>query len=565
MMPSMDLSRYRLVLVLLILLALIPGTVVRADDNVSTLSAAWAGKLLPVPVPNLDGQPADIRSGLDEVRSAVSVLLLKPEVSTAKLASAYGEMGGLYQESFLRQSAELCFQNAMRLEPGNFSWAYYDAWLADQTGQTKLALSRYEHARSLKPDYPPLTLRMADVWFDLDDMDKARAAYQQVVDTPGLEAPALFGLGQIALLRRNYASAIDDFSKALKLDPAATRIHYPLAQALHAVKRDTEAKEHLAQRGDRLPAVKDPLVEKLKAMRNSAVRDFIRAMKAIQDDHDYEAAATAFAKGLKAEPNNAFARVSYARVLYLTGRKDEARQALQQALASQPDNTLGVFLLGVLYDEAGDSGKAVANYRRVLDLDPEHGGAHFFLANHYWRQGDFTAAARHYAAALADDPRNVPARLFYLDTLDKTGAPTGRIKAELEEAVQQSPEQPLFTLRLISLLATSKEKGIGDPPQALRLARQLADQQAVPPYREALALAYAATGDFKQAATIQEALVSLAVWTQPGEADRLSRGLAAYRADKMPAANDLPHPPSLQAPPVSGEGPFRDYPAAKPY
>ena len=59
---------------------------------------------LPVPVPNLDGQPADIRSGLDEVRHAVSVLLLNPEVSTAKLASAYGEMGGLYQESFLRRA-----------------------------------------------------------------------------------------------------------------------------------------------------------------------------------------------------------------------------------------------------------------------------------------------------------------------------------------------------------------------------------------------------------------------------------------------------------------------------
>jgi hypothetical protein len=44
---------------------------------------------------------------------------------------------------------------------------------------------------------------------------------------PGLEAPALFGLGQIALLRRDYQSAIDDFSKALQLDSAATSIHYP--------------------------------------------------------------------------------------------------------------------------------------------------------------------------------------------------------------------------------------------------------------------------------------------------------------------------------------------------
>jgi len=505
----------------LILLAQLAGPVAIAEDNVSSLPGNWAGKLLPVPVPNLEGQSADIQSGLDETRNAVNAALQKPDVSAAELAVAYGELGGLYQASFLRQSAEACFQNAQRLEPENFRWAYYAAWLADQTGQTELALTRYQHARSLKSDYPPLTLRMADVWADLNETDKAEAAYREVVDVPGLEAPALFGLGQIALLRRDYASAIDDFSKALQFDPAATRIHYPLGQALHAVKRDAEAKEHLAQRGDRLPAVKDPLVEELEAMRNSASRYFTRAMKAIQD-RDYEAAATAFAKGLETEPDNATARVSYARTLYMSDRKTEARQALEQAVALQPDNS-------------------------------------------HWREGDYPDAARHYAAAIADDPRNVPARLLYLDTLDKTGAPEEQLKAVLEAGVQQSPEQPLFTLRLIVLLATSQDKGTGDPQQALRLARELAEQQAIPPAREALALASAATGDFKQAAEIQQQIVTLAMWSWPGEADRLSRNLAAYREGKMPAAADLPGAPPVQAPPTSGEGPFRDYPAPRPY
>jgi len=548
----------------LVLLVQLAGAVALAGDSVSSLPGNWAGKLLPVPVPNLEGQSADIQSGLDETRNAVNAALQKPDVSAAELAGAYGELGGLYQASFLRQSAEACFQNAQRLEPENFRWAYYAAWLADQTGQTELALTRYQHARSLKSDYPPLTLRMADVWADLNETGKAEAAYREVVDVPGLEAPALFGLGQIALLRRDYASAIDDFSKALQFDPAATRIHYPLGQALHAVKRDAEAKEHLAQRGDRLPAVKDPLIEELEAMRNSASRYFTRAMKAIQD-RDYEAAATAFAKGLETEPDNATARVSYARTLYMSDRKTEARQALERAVALQPDNSLGLFLLGVLSDEAGDSAKAEDYYKRVLEHEPGHGGAHFFLANHYWREGDYSDAARHYAAAIADDPRNVPARLLYLDTLDKTGAPEEQLKAVLEAGVQQSPGQPLFTLRLIVLLATSQEKGTGDPQQALRLARELVEQQAIPPAREALALASAATGDFKQAAEIQQQIVTLAMWSWPGEADRLSRNLAAYREGKMPAAADLPGAPPVQAPPTSGEGPFRDYPAPRPY
>ena len=560
-MTSLHSGGLRLALLLLLQLA---GAVVLADDNVASLPGTWAGKLLPVPVPNLEGQAADIRSGLDETRGAVNAALLKPDVSAAELANAYGELGGLYLASFLRQSAEPCFQNAERLEPDNFRWAYYAAWLADQTGQAELALARYQHARSLNADYPALTLRMADVWSDLNETDKAEAAYREVVGMQGLEAAARFGLGQIALLRRDYTDAIDDFTKALQFDPAATRIHYPLAQALHAVKREAEAKKHLALRGDRLPTVKDPLVEELDAMRNSASRYFTKAMKAIQE-RDYKAAAAAFAQGLETEPDNATARVSYARALYLSDRKTEARQALERAIALQPDNTLGLFLLGVLSDEEGDAAGAERYYMRVLEQEPGHGGTHFFLANHDWRNGNYTDAARHYAAAIADDPRNVPARLLYLAALDKTGAPVAQLKSTLEEGMHQSPEQPLFTLRLIILLATSQEEEISDPQQALRLARELAEQQPIPPAREALALAYAATGDFRQAADIQQQVVSIAVWSWPGESDRLSRVLSAYNEAKMPDAKDLPGAPPMQAPPISGEGPFRDYPAPRPY
>jgi len=560
-MPAASRKGLRLVLFLLLQLA---GATGFADDDVATLPQAWAGKLLPVPAPNLEGQAADIRNGLDETRAAVAAALKKPDVSAAELAAAYGELGGIYQGSFLRQSADLCLQNAERLEPDNFRWAYLAAWLAAETGQTELALARYERARSLNADYPALTLRMADAWADLNESDKAEAAYRKVASVPGLQAAAYYGLGQIALLNRDYAGAIDDFGKALQFDPAATRVHYPLAQALHAVKRDAEAREHLALRGDQLPGVKDPLVDQLNAVQNSASRYFSRAMTAIQD-HDYPAAADRFARGLATDPDNAAARVSYARALYLTDHKSEARQALERAVQLEPGNTLGLFLLGVLSEEAGDTAGAEAYYQRVLKYAPGHGGAHFFLANRYWSQGDYTRAATHYSAAIADDPHNVPARLLYLDSLEKTAAPAAQIKAALEADVQQSPEQPLFTLRLIGLLAVSNDAGVADPPEALRLARDLAEQQDIPPVREMLALARAANGDFKQAAEIQQQLVSLAVWTWPGQSERLARALTAYQEGKMPAADDLPAAPPVQAPSVSGEGPFRDYPSPKPY
>jgi tetratricopeptide (TPR) repeat protein len=404
---------------------------------------------------------------------------------------------------------------------------------------------------------------MADAWLDLDELDKADAAYRKVIDLPGLEAAASYGLGQIALLQRDYRTAIQRFERALEIDPDATRVHYPLAQALRAEQRIEEAKHHLQQRGDRLPLVEDGLVDELQAMKTGSDMFFNRAMDAIED-RDYPAAAQAFAQGLALEPENADARISYARSLYLAGNKDAARQALEQALDAQTENPLGLFLLGVLHDEEGDSAQAVAYYRRVLDIEPAHAGANFYLANHYYRQGDYPYAGRHYARTIEVDPGNVPPRMLYLAILEQSGAPDSEIRRQLERALQALPEQPVFTARLARLLAASSDPGVRNPGKALALTQALVEQQPIPPHQEELALAYAATGDFEKAIALQEQVMSFAVWSMPGEAERLAKALSFYRDGKLPSLEEIATPP-LPPPQIDGVGPFRDYPAPKPY
>jgi hypothetical protein len=60
-------------------------------------------------VPKLDGQAAEIQTSMIEARNTVNDALEKPD-APAELANAYGELGGLYQTSFMRQSAEQCFR-----------------------------------------------------------------------------------------------------------------------------------------------------------------------------------------------------------------------------------------------------------------------------------------------------------------------------------------------------------------------------------------------------------------------------------------------------------------------
>lgn len=544
-----------------LLLALLPG--LAPADNVAAPGADRAEQLQPVAQPNLEGQPEDISSVLVESRAQVDTLL-QSGAAAAELADAYGELGLLYQSHQLGQAAERCFGNAVLLAPDSFRWAYYLAWVALQSGRNELALQRFEQAGRLDPDYAVLTLRMADAWLGLNEQAQAQSAYEKVIDVEGLQAAARYGLGQIALLRREHAQAVEYLEAVLELDPGATRVHYPLAQALLALGQKDAARAHLAQRGNGLPKARDPLVEKLQTLKSGAPLHFSRAMKAVRGQ-DYAAAITAFEQGLKHDPANPDARVSYARALYLAGDSEAARAALEAVLAAHPEHITGRFLMAVLQDASGATAAAVGNYQRVLAQDPAHAGAHFYLANHGFREGRFADAAQHYAQAVAADARNVPARLLQLAALENIPGTDTRLRDQLEIAVQQVPEQPLFSIRLIRLLCTSPDPDVRDPAGALRLAERLAAEQAFPPYRELLALAYAATGDFEQAADTQEALALQAVWTMPAEANRLQKGLAAYREKRLPGQDALSLLPPAQVMPPDTTAVFRDYPTARPY
>ena len=543
---------------------LLAGSPAMAGDAASSLPSSLADSLLAIKEVNLDDMDKQARDGIQIARQLLNELLQAQPVQPDQLAAAYGELGGLYQAHLVFPAAADCYHNAMQLSPEEFRWAYYAAYLADTDGRTPQALELYEHARTLKPGYKALMVRTGNVLLDLNELDRARAAFDQVVDTKGLEAAALYGLGQIAQLQRDYDTAIDAFTQALTYDPAASRIHYPLAQALRATQRNEEAKAQLAMLGDQLPSFRDPQIESLDALKVGSRIHFLQAMKAIKRQ-DYAAASEAFAEGLEMEPDNVPARISYARTLYLTGDKNGARQAMKAAVTLQPDNSLGLFLLGVLTEEQGQTGKATDYYMRAIHNTPDHSGANFYLANQYYRQDKLESAAQHYASSIAGEAGYLSAYMPYIGTLILIDAPATTLKTVLETATRQFPENPVFQAMQIMLLATSRDKTIQDPEKALTSAQQLNDRYHIPPHQELLALAYAANSNYEQATAIQKELLSYTQQYMPAETDRVTRLLAYYQAGELPPLDSLIDRSALQAPPFIASATLRDYPTARPY
>jgi tetratricopeptide (TPR) repeat protein len=461
--------------------------------------------------------------------------------------------------------AELAFGNARTLDPQGFQWVYYAAHVALEQGEARQALDLLDVAARIDPTYITLPLRRGEALAALNRREEARTAYQQLIDVDGLRAAALYGLAKLDLLERNWADAEARLREVAALQPQADAVQYPLGQALIGLGRRDEARTHLARRGEVKPRYLDPLASELRSLQVGARFQFEEGLSAIKRD-DYAAAAAAFAAGLSEEPDNARARTSYARALWISGRPDEARVELRRAISDGPAETLPRFLAAVLQDAAGNADAAVNGYQAVLAIDAGHAGALSYLANLRLRQGQYVDAIRYFERAIAAGVTERPLYLHYWGALLRAGVDDALLRNRLIEFDRRFPEPPLFRALLARLLATSSEPDVADVERAAEIATDLYDASPIPPHTELLALIHATAGDFETARVLQESLIEMAqtmgAWVLVGS---LERTADAYRGGRLPEPLWPVYDPLLMpAPPDPGSA-IRNYPAGQPY
>ncbi len=546
-----------------LLVGLLLATGIAGADALSELPEAWRGQLLPLPEQNLSALEASVRQRLGKVRHALDAMLRDPRADRNQMAEAWGKLGALSQVYLMHTAARVAFENAHRLQPDDFRWVYYLAWVQLGQGDNRQALALFDKAQKLRPDYAPLILRRADALRGLERLDEARQLYLQAIKRSGLKAAASAGLAQIALLQRDFQLAARLLRQALEIDPAADGLHYPLAQALLQLGERKQARTWLGRPGTALPKVEDPLIDELSALHHDARQYFHKAMLALRKQ-DYARSVELFERGIAAGGDNPRAAISLARTRYLAGDKAGARAGLEAIVAKHPDQALAWFLLGVLDDAEGREGQAERHYKKVLQLEPDHEGATLFLARALFRRKDYAEAAKYFDRLIARNVEQSPVWLFdivsHLGMRDDPAATRRR----LETAMRKFPENLVFRTLLVSLLAASESRE--DRKQALAIAEKLASATPIPPVHGLLALALAANGRFDEAAAYQQSIVDFA---RKQKADSrqlaaLQEVLDAYRAHRPPA-DSAPRAEAFKIPPVEPVVVFRNYQAPRPY
>ncbi len=555
----------RLLVTCLLALGLVLGPSVPAwADALSSLPPPWNARLLSIPEADLSGAEPGVRSLIESVRAEVAGLLASADTPPETLADAYGRLAALYDVHDVPAAAKVGYANAIALQPDEFRWHYYAGWLDLRDGRPEGALHHFERARRYRPTYAALDLRIGQALYDAGRLAEARSRFEIAFHRVGQRAMAAYYLGQIALQAKDYGAAAGHFEEALRIEPQASRVRYPLAQALRGAGREAEARAQLAQQGDRLPAVDDSVVAELEALKQGGRVHFSRGMQALKA-RDLAGALEAFRDGLERMPDNSAARVSYARLLYLNGDVAGAKAELQRVLRDPKPQPFARFLMGLLLEGEGDGQAAEKAYREAIRLDPKQAGARAFLGGRLYRQGRFKEAAEQFAAAAKANPDLTTLPVYRLMALARAGVSDKVLLAELEALLRERPKEPLWRYALARLLAASVTPAVRDTARALEVAQGLVAESPVPPHLEALALAEAGRGEFERARTLMTQVQMAALWQDAAQQARISGAITRLAAGKLPQPAWQPGDPLLEPPPFDALRSFRDYPAAVPY
>jgi tetratricopeptide (TPR) repeat protein len=227
----------------------------------------------------------------------------------------------------------------------------------EQAGKGTEALAHYRQAAQVGGCDPAPFLLLGATLTAAGDLSGARQSYERALAIDPQDPDVQFASGANSLMAKEYADAVQRFSRLAAQRPQMMIAHYYLGSAYEGLGEQDKAQAAYAE----------------------AVRLGEQASDAAPDAAPDIHLAFAYEK---------------------TGRIDDAIALYVRLLTLDELPDVHAYL-GSLYAEKGALDLARREYERAVALDPGQGLASFALANLAYAEGDFATAAKQYEAYLA--------------------------------------------------------------------------------------------------------------------------------------------------------------------
>lgn len=339
------------------------------------------------------GNVLQAQGQLDQAVAAYrQAVALNPEA-----AMAHNNLGVALQARGEPAAAVESFRAALAIEPG-YAEAHNNLAIALQDlGQDEAAMAACRQAIQVRPDYAEAHNNLGLLLQASGQRNEAFAAFERALTLKPDYPDALSNLGNLLLVLGRPQEAVAQYRRALVIAPDSAGIHNNLGKALRAMSRReealaayrramelqpdyAEAQNNVGWMLQTMGRPEDALTAHRRALELAAPASLSlqearhglgNALRALGDRAGAQAA---FDAALADGPANADLLADLAAVLFDDHDPAAAAEALERAVAANPDHLRASFLLGALRDLQGD---AAAAERCFACLPPMTGGLHY--------------------------------------------------------------------------------------------------------------------------------------------------------------------------------------------
>jgi tetratricopeptide (TPR) repeat protein len=294
-----------------------------------------------------------------------------------------------YQQNI--EAAQADFNRVIELEPDE-AWFYeLRARFLTNAGQAEAAIGDLEHAIELGAAFPTTWNRLALAYDNAYGPEVALPYFQEAAQRAPQYGLIYSNLGLEYFKIGSYSEAISQFSRAIEIDP------YLAVAVTHRGHVYYELGDYGAAFEDYNIALSiDPFCADCRRFRGLYFSDI---------DANYLDAISDFTIGLEANPND-FALYTNRGISYFrSGQSGAAIDDLEKAIELDPTHEHAYFTLGSSYADLGEYELALQSYTEVINRFPDTDlgfGAQLYRSQVYLALGDYDNALLDIEAYIGD-------------------------------------------------------------------------------------------------------------------------------------------------------------------
>ena len=450
---------------------------------------------------------------LDEGKSADAVALLEGVTARAPTAALLDLLGDAYTQTHELSKAESAYRQAAEQDPSELSHQRGLGQTLLSEEKYKEALEVYQKLTDLIPDDSDVYLRLAQIYRELHQLDKAEENLLKARQYAPGSLEVMYNEAMLYEAQGRYDDAIRVLSDAVtgmkgqSQNLASRRRSLAiLYQQLGQLYRDTQNFQAAVYTYEELGHLGEEEDRRARMM----IMDTYRAAK------DLPKALQAGKDAVVKYPSDAGIRASDALLLGENGQTDEAVKMLRSQLTKTPGdrdtylNIAQVYERGRRYKEAEEA----AQTAEALPGEPKDNEMVWFLLGAiYERQKLFDRAEVEFKKALDVDPRNGPVLNYYGYMLGDLGIRLDEAESLVQRALKEEPNSGAYLDSLGWIYF--KEDKLAQAEATLRKAVEHESHDAT--IRSHLGDVYAKTGRMDLAAIEWEK--SLSEWHRSLPAD----------------------------------------------